>query len=171
MGYLFAALMKITHVWTAFKRWLTPDAAENAMSLILPGLFLSGFFTEWPALDVVNVAEENDYVAPLGRMLLNDGRPDLPPGPTPAELEWIAETIIGRIRLGRTILVVCDEGNHRSATVVCAVVMILMNLSADQAIAFVQQKRPSVGPHWWQREALKAFEVSLGKPNGKPADF
>jgi len=163
--------MKAAHIFDWFRRLFSPTKPWQAdRSMVLVNLFLGGFFEEWPSgFDVVNLAEENKYTAPLGRLQLDMGRPDLPPGMTPAELKWTTDLILAWLKEGRTVLVCCDAGQNRSALVVCAVVAVSMGLSAERARAFVGVKRNKHVLHEWQFDALKAFVTSLTA--GGPRDI
>src|ERR1700722_4571470 len=127
--YLILCLFNLTHLWNRLfgkGGWQGSDRTE-----IVPRLFLGGFFTRWPeGMEVLNLAEENHYEPPLGREYHAAGRPDLPPGPKPEELQYLVDVVFGWLNLGRTVIVCCDEGNHRSATVVVAYLMFSQCLSA-----------------------------------------
>jgi Dual specificity phosphatase, catalytic domain len=175
MKHLFVLfLMNVSHAWDWCRRLFGPVKPwQYERSMILANLWLGGFFETWPQTVTccVNVAEENDYQVPLGRILLDIGRPDLPPAMTPNELQRTTDWIAGSLKCGDTVLVTCDLGSNRSALVMCAYIASSMGLSAERARAFVAAKRNKHVLHEWQMEALQAYVASLGPRNGKSTDF
>ena len=163
LKYLELLLFKITHAWNWLRRWFSPGGVQGAdMTEIVAGLWLGGFPTVLrPNMAVMNMAEEDIDPVPLGDFYVWVREPDLPPAPTPETLQWLVDTIAAWLRMGRVVLCHCDEGNHRSATVVCAFIMASMGLSAERALAFVQSKRVTAIPHSWQRAALQRYEEFL----------
>ncbi len=162
--YLVLFLMNVSHAWDWFRRLFGPVKPwQYERSMILANLFLGGFFEKWPDVKcVVNVAEENNYQAPVGCVLLDVGRPDLPISvPTPLELQRTTDFIAASLRCGDTVLVTCDLGTHRSGLVMCAYVAASMGLSAERARAFVSVKRNKHVLHEWQYEALRAYVASI----------
>ncbi len=164
--YLVLFLMNLSSLWDHVKRWFAPGGYQPVdMTQIQPCLFLGGFFSEWPkTIDcVINMAEEDrDDVPWWCYGFLWCPRPDLPGyAQTPKELQSLVSVICLWLDLGKRVLVHCDAGNNRSATVVIAYVMYSMQLTTTQAIAYVKAKRPSVGPHEWQVQALREYEATL----------
>lgn len=51
------------------------------------------------------------------------------------------------LRLGKKVFVHCVAGVSRSPTVVIAYLMVSRKMSYDQALAFVQERRPVVNPN------------------------
>ncbi len=165
-------LMNLSSAWDHVKRWFAPGGYKPIdRSMILASLYLSGYFDEWPRdVDcVINVAEEDkDTLSWWAYAFLCAPRPDMPPAPTPKELQALVSVICLWLDLGKRVLVHCDAGNNRSATVVIAYLMYALHLTTDEAIAFARAKRPSIGPHSFQVQALREYEVSLG---ATPKDF
>jgi hypothetical protein len=60
------------------------------------------------------------------------------------------------------VLVHCQAGQSRSATVVIAHLMKEERWSAEAALRFVQQKRPSVHPNIGFMDQLRALQLKLG---------
>ncbi len=158
-------LMNISHIFDWFRRLFSPKKPwQSDASMILANLYLSGFFEEWDRrFDcVVNVAEEDfDNVPWWAYGFLWAPRPDMSPAPSPKELQAFVSVICLWLDLGKRVLVHCDAGNNRSATVVIAYLMYSMHLTTDEAIAFARSKRPSVGPHAFQVAALREYEAWL----------
>ena len=80
------------------------------------------------------------------------------------EAEWVLE----RLRTGQRVLVHCVAGMNRSATICCAVLILLEGLSAGQALERVRQHHPWARPdghHWlklrWLAVHDQKKEVSL----------
>ena len=68
-----------------------------------------------------------------------------------AEIMDEAQWVFDRLQAGQRVLVHCSAGFNRSVTVCCAVLMQLENLSADEALARVQEYHPWARPdsyHW-----------------------
>jgi hypothetical protein len=67
------------------------------------------------------------------------------------EIRREAEWVIERLRLGQRTLVHCAAGMNRSATICCAVLILLEGLDADQALERVRAHHPWARPdshHW-----------------------
>ncbi len=166
MKYVGLIVMRVSHWIDWWRRFLFGPARpwQTDLSMVLANLYLGGFFERWPegVKTCVNVAEENDYQAPVGCILLDVGRPDLPLSvPTPLELQRTTDFIAASLRCGDTVLVTCDLGTHRSGLVMCAYVASSMGLTAERARAFVSVKRNKHVLHEWQMEALKAYVATL----------
>lgn len=78
-----------------------------------------------------------------------------------SEAEWV----IKRLRQRQKVLVHCVAGFNRSATICCAILMLLENLSAEAALARVRQHHPWALPdshHWlllrWLAQKLQHSE-------------
>lgn len=74
------------------------------------------------------------------------------------EAAWVTERLLG----GQRVLVHCAAGMNRSATICCAVVMLLEGVSAESALERVRRHHPWARPdanHWlklrWLESALK----------------
>ncbi len=163
--YLVLFLMNVSHAWDWVRRLFgTVKPWQIDRSMILSNLYLGAFFETWPVVPhctVLNLAEENKYKAPLGQILLDLGRPDLPPAMTPLDLQRTTDFIAASLKCGDTVLVTCDLGTHRSGLVMCAYVASSMGLTAERARAFVSVKRNKHVLHEWQMDALKAYVASI----------
>ncbi|MBE0698957.1 MAG: dual specificity protein phosphatase family protein [Anaerolineaceae bacterium] len=72
-------------------------------------------------------------------------------GMTVEEIIIEAGWVIERLRAGQSVLVHCGAGINRSATIVCAVLILLEGLSAENALQRVREKHPWAYPdshHW-----------------------
>ena len=72
-------------------------------------------------------------------------------GMGPAEIQAEASWVIERLQAGQRVLVHCTAGMNRSATVCCAVLILLEGLSAEAALERVRQHHPIARPdshHW-----------------------
>ena len=65
----------------------------------------------------------------------------------------------------RGVLCHCMHGKSRSATIVAAYLMKYKNMSADEAIEFIQSKRSQVDPNPGYIRQLKEFEQELKEIN------
>ncbi|MEK7636081.1 MAG: dual specificity protein phosphatase family protein [Patescibacteria group bacterium] len=78
--------------------------------------------------------------------------------PTPDQLELGVSTIEKIISMGKKVYVHCKNGHGRAPTLVAAL-LIKQGKTADEAIAFIKSKRPSVHLQDAQRTALADFSV------------
>lgn len=72
-------------------------------------------------------------------------------GMTIAEVKTEAEWVIERLRAGQRVLVHCWAGMNRSATIACAVLILLEGISAEAALKRVRAHHPWARPdsqHW-----------------------
>ena len=58
------------------------------------------------------------------------------------------------------MLVHCRHGQSRSATIIAAYLIKNNNMTPQNAIQFLQKKRPQVGPNQGFMDQLKQFEMS-----------
>lgn len=65
--------------------------------------------------------------------------------------------IHAEITAGRKVFVHCDAGVSRSGSVVTAYIMATHNLGFEEALKYVQSKRPCVGPNDAFKEQLRAL--------------
>ncbi|EPS25203.1 hypothetical protein PDE_00135 [Penicillium oxalicum 114-2] len=70
-------------------------------------------------------------------------------------------TIHSRDNAPRKVLVFCETGNDRSAVVVIAYLMVMLNLTATEAIDIVQRIRLSMVPSNSMKSMLDAFDSIL----------
>jgi dual specificity MAP kinase phosphatase len=76
-----------------------------------------------------------------------EGRQGMTVADITAEAGWVIE----RLYAGQRVLVHCWAGMNRSATIVCAVLILLEGLSAEDALQRVREKHPWARPdshHW-----------------------
>ena len=77
-----------------------------------------------------------------------------------AEAEWVVE----RLSAGKKVLIHCYAGVNRSSTVCCAALILLEQLTAEQALARVRVHHPGYWPdpyHWF---LLRQLAASLTTP-------
>ncbi|KAI5983142.1 hypothetical protein EDD15DRAFT_1921630 [Pisolithus albus] len=72
---------------------------------------------------------------------------------------------------GGRVLVHCMMGISRSATVVCAYLMLSQRLSAQAAIRFLQRRRPQVHPNYGFRKQLQAFADCRFNPSCTNSEY
>ncbi|KAI5987750.1 hypothetical protein F5J12DRAFT_553926 [Pisolithus orientalis] len=72
---------------------------------------------------------------------------------------------------GGRVLVHCMMGISRSATVVCAYLMVSQRLSAHAAIRFLERRRPQVHPNYGFRKQLQAFADCRFNPSCTNAEY
>jgi hypothetical protein len=108
-----------------------------------------------PQVDVVlNLSEEPNTWVVRGKLHLADrwvckgeGRY----GMDLTELRQEARWVVAHLQAGRRVLVHCSAGFNRSVTICCAVLMLLENLSAEDALNRVREHHPWARPdshHW-----------------------
>jgi protein-tyrosine phosphatase len=70
---------------------------------------------------------------------------------SPDEIRFEAEWVIERLKAEKRVLVHCVAGMNRSSTICCAILMMLEELTAEQALARVREHHPWARPdshHW-----------------------
>jgi hypothetical protein len=75
-----------------------------------------------------------------------------------SEIAEEARWVIERLEAGQRVLVHCTAGMNRSATVCCAVVMLLEGISAESALARVRETHPWARPDGYHWLALRWME-------------
>ena len=75
-------------------------------------------------------------------------------------LEGAVECIDAALTRGKNVLVHCQQGVSRSATIVIAYLIRKRGMTYDAAAAFVRQRRPCVKPNSGFVRSLKAYEHS-----------
>jgi hypothetical protein len=111
--------------------------------------------TERPHVDaVVNLGETpsrwlngNDIPAHDRAINKGEGANGMSVGEIQEEADWI----IDRLKKDQRVLVHCAAGMNRSATICCAVLMLLEELSAEKALERVREHHPWARPdshHW-----------------------
>ncbi|KLO10100.1 phosphatases II [Schizopora paradoxa] len=80
----------------------------------------------------------------------------------PALLDGAVRFIGERISKGQNVLVHCQQGISRSASIVTAYLMRTRSLSFDDALALVRAQRPCVKPNSGFQKALRAWASGAG---------
>jgi hypothetical protein len=84
-----------------------------------------------------------------------------------AEASWVAE----HLRAGQRVLVHCAAGINRSSTVCCAALMLLEDLSPEEALTRVRERHPLATPdpyHWFWLRWLVRADVNGPEPASSP---
>lgn len=79
------------------------------------------------------------------------------------EASWVAD----RLRSGKRVLVHCYAGMNRSSTVCCAALILLEDISAEEALARVRRRHPLAWPdpyHWFTLQWLARVPVAGREP-------
>ena len=79
-------------------------------------------------------------------------------GMSPAEIREEANWVIERLQKNESVLVHCVAGMNRSATISCAVVMMLEGLTAEEALKRVREQHPWAKPDSYHWLALRWLE-------------
>jgi hypothetical protein len=68
------------------------------------------------------------------------------------------ERALPEIRAGRSVLVYCKQGRHRSVAMACCI-LIGLGYSAEDAMKLVKEKRPAADPGAWHiKRRIHKFE-------------
>jgi hypothetical protein len=143
--------------------WLERSYREEPYSLIEDGLYLGSAVAEPPpgTKAVLNLCGRKDpYVVDnlLWGPILESGKdPDL------AWLRRMVEFIDTQQRAGNITFIHCMAGMNRSGMVVTAYLMFKHNWSRDQALDFVQSKRPQIQPNPSLLRLLSEWEKELSE--------
>ena len=116
---------------------------------------------------VLNLVEDQEY-APGHRALvegalldagIEEERMSLTDfGRLPADrLEPAVQHVVGWLRHGRLCYVHCRAGWQRSAAVAAGAIAVVDGLGIDQALTYVEQRKPSADPLPHQREDLRRW--------------
>jgi len=116
-----------------------------------------------PAVDVVlNLGEEANPWAKAGNLpapdrwtMRGEGAAGMDRRTIMREARWVLD----RLHENRSVLVHCVAGMNRSATICCAVLILLEGLTAEQALQRVRQRHPWARPdayHWLRLRWLAA---------------
>jgi protein-tyrosine phosphatase len=142
--------------------WLERSYREEPYSRIEETLYLGGSVAEPPppgTTAVLNLCGRKDPYpvdALLWEPILEGGKePDL------AWLRRMVEFIDIQQRVGRVTYVHCMAGMNRSGMVATAYLMFKHNWNRDQALEFVQSKRPQVQPNPALMRLLSEWEQNL----------
>lgn len=136
------------------------------MTEILPYMFLGGkddvnmrFFLNRRISAVINVAHElQDYVYPENMIVCKIPLHDHPDENISEHFEYIYLLFEILIKQKLKVLIHCRAGISRSATFVIHYIMKKYGLSLTQSLAFVQQRRPQVGPNRGFLKQLNMFQ-------------
>jgi hypothetical protein len=130
-------------------------------SLIEERLYMGPFLSEPPPGTevVVNLAEAQDSCQV--DECLWEPIPDAAPAPSVEWLKRIVDFIDNRRNAGLTVYVHCANGVSRSGMAVTAYLMYEHYWTCDQALEFVQSKRPEVRPHPVFMQLLTEWEEQL----------
>jgi protein-tyrosine phosphatase len=165
MGQIWAGLSRFEP-----SRHLSSWCLENDCQEVVPHVFIGhvGTARDADALkrreirNILDVSQKN-YAAPEGVGLLRLDVPDVP--------EFDIRSVLGRTnaflarsrREGKNCLVHCAWGVSRSAAVVLAFLMAYHELTLDQALALLKEKRPVIQPNAGFVAALKEYETELAQ--------
>ena len=145
----------------------------NPADLILPGLWLGNREAaadgEWLQANRITTVFNCTKNLPFHDSIQRRYRVPVDDNLQPAEIAnmtaWSAETQLKlwrEFKAGHHILVHCHAGMQRSAAVVAMFLITTQGMSADQAMATVQQKRPIAFQHAANFEAsIRAWEASF----------
>ena len=79
-------------------------------------------------------------------------------GMSAAEIREEANWVIDQLKKDKSVLVHCVAGMNRSATICCAVLMLLEGLSAEEALIRVREQHPWAKPDSYHWLALRWLE-------------
>nr|KAG5704062.1 hypothetical protein BaRGS_017566 [Batillaria attramentaria] len=112
---------------------------------------------------ILNVASHVENIYPEKFTYLSMDLRDLPDFPISKAFPEAIEFIDKAIKSGGCVLVHCNAGISRSATIVLAYLMKAKGLSLNDAFTYLRSKRPSSFPNSGFMIQLKTFEDSLAK--------
>lgn len=81
--------------------------------------------------------------------------------PNPIQLAMGTSVIHEAIHDNRTVYIHCKNGHGRSPTLVAAYLIKYKNMSVDEAINLIQEKRPEIHIEDIQRKALEDLKTAL----------
>ncbi|KAK7493217.1 hypothetical protein BaRGS_00015554 [Batillaria attramentaria] len=138
---------------------------------ILPGLIMGSqdvahnmeLLDKFKVTHILNVASHVENIYPEKFTYLSMDLRDLPDFPISKAFPEAIEFIDKAIKSGGCVLVHCNAGISRSATIVLAYLMKAKGLSLNDAFTYLRSKRPSSFPNSGFMIQLKTFEDSLAK--------
>lgn len=141
---------------------------------ILPGLIMgsqdvahnSELLDKFKVTHILNVASFVDNIYPEKFTYLSMDLRDLPDFPISKAFPEAIEFIEKAIQSGGCVLVHCNAGISRSATIVLAYLMKAKAMSLNDAFTYLRSKRPSSFPNSGFMIQLKTFEDSLAEQLG-----
>ena len=130
------------------------ECPESENSLINDRLYLSGYSTALTVtpdtiqtvVSIIGFPFPDKYKKPgieYLQIIANDEEEEVLLTHFPQTNRWIGDSINAK----RSVLVHCQAGVSRSATIVCAYIMQKLNKNAEEAIAFVRSRRRWVSPN------------------------
>lgn len=157
---LVVVLLLLLSAWLIL-RW-REQPYQQPYHLIEDGLYLGEAVTEPPigTQAVVNVCGRPDPYEVEHVLHL----PVLEQGNSQPTVEWLQKIVafIDEQRdAERTVYVHCSAGMNRSPTAVAAYLMFKHEWTADEALRYLQQKRPLAGPNPQLQRLLKDWEKHL----------
>lgn len=81
------------------------------------------------------------------------------------QLKHAAQLLHDAMETNRHILVHCQSGHSRSATVIIAYLILYKRMSFEQAYEYVKTKRPLIKPNFQFQTYLKEIEFDIRAPN------
>ena len=159
LGFILIAALGVW-LWLL---WLERSYHEEPYSLIEDNLYVGSSVPEPPpgTKAVLNLCGQKDPYAVdnlLWESILEGGKdPDL------AWLRRMVDFIDSQQQAGRITYVHCLAGMNRSGMVVTAYLMFKHNWARDQALEFVQRKRPQVLPNPSLMRLLSEWEKALNE--------
>ncbi len=75
----------------------------------------------------------------------------------------VSDFIEKQVQLGKSVLIHCQMGISRSATLLCAYLISKKSMLSKDAIKFLKDKRPQVEPNFGFCFRLDCFEVAMQK--------
>jgi protein-tyrosine phosphatase len=120
-----------------------------------------------PVRQILNLVEDQEY-GPGRRFVVQEALRDARIeehrmrltdfGRLPADrLEEAVQMVVGWLKVGTPSYVHCRAGWQRSAAVAAGAVAVYDGLSIDEAVALVQERKPSADPLPHQRDDLRAW--------------
>ncbi len=133
----------------------------------------------WLTVDrVVNLVQDEEYregdreavVAALAAATISERRIKFTDfGNLPAQgLEAAVQEVCQSLREGHRTYLHCRAGQQRSAIVAAGVVALRQGLGVDEALDFVQQRKPSAAPLAHQREDLQRWWTARNQASDEP---
>jgi hypothetical protein len=157
---LVLVLLVCIGAWFSLE-WLARSYRQEPYSLVEEGLYVGGSVVEPPpgTTAVVNLCDRVDPY-PVDACLWE---PILDGGKAP-DMDWLRKMVefidVSR-RAGNTVYVHCNAGVSRSGFVVTAYLMYEHRWARDQALEFVQSKRPQIQPNPAFMQRLAEWEQAL----------
>ncbi|CCV02518.1 Dual specificity phosphatases [Armadillidium vulgare iridescent virus] len=134
------------------------NVSNSNAGLYLGNCFSGKNYKEHGFTRIVNVTENNfPYTTPHLWISL----PDREESDLFSKLESSTDYIYQSLKSGHKVLIHCQAGISRSATITIAFVMRVLHKNLDDALEYVKAKRPIVNPNKGFIQQLKLFENFL----------